>query len=266
MTWTTRPRSEFGGLAAIDAGAGPLVVLLHGVGLRAEAWNRQSDALAPQCRVVAVDLPGHGESAWSDDVTSLRGLTDMIAEALPEPAMIIGHSMGAMIALDLALKHPPLVRGVAALNAIFERAPLAAQAVKDRARRLDGITPTDPAPTLERWFGTTRSPERTACAAWLRATDPAAYRRAYSMFATENGPDRRALEGLTCPALFMTGAEEPNSTPAMSRAMAALAPKGQAQIVQGAAHMMPMTHAAEVNAHLVPFVQNAMRSPAREET
>jgi pimeloyl-ACP methyl ester carboxylesterase len=56
----------------------------------------------------------------------------------------------------------------------------------------------------------------------------------------------------------MTGAQEPNSTPAMSRAMADLAPDGQAVIIEGAAHMLPMTHREEVNTHLLSFAERCL--------
>jgi pimeloyl-ACP methyl ester carboxylesterase len=56
----------------------------------------------------------------------------------------------------------------------------------------------------------------------------------------------------------MTGALEPNSTPAMSEAMAALTPKGRAIIVPDAAHMMPMTHPEVVNAALLDFAAEVL--------
>ena len=59
MTWTTRPRSEIGGLAAIQTGTGPDILLLHGVGLRAEAWGAQLDGLAS---VGSPDGAGHARS------------------------------------------------------------------------------------------------------------------------------------------------------------------------------------------------------------
>ena len=64
MTWKTRPRSERSGLAWIEQGAGPSVLLLHGVGLRAEAWNAQADALTEAgFHVLAPDMLGHGSSS-----------------------------------------------------------------------------------------------------------------------------------------------------------------------------------------------------------
>ena len=57
MTWTTRPRSEIAELAAITQGTGPLILLIHGVGLRSEAWNAQIDVLAERYTVIAIDMP-----------------------------------------------------------------------------------------------------------------------------------------------------------------------------------------------------------------
>lgn len=259
MTWTTRPRSDPGGLAAIAAGAGPLVVLIHGVGLRAEAWNRQIDALSVGYRVLAFDLPGHGGNATPFGAPDLTVYTDAIAGAFDGPALVVGHSMGAMIALDLAVRHPGTVVGVAALNAIYRRSAVAARAVRARADRLDGVSPADAEGPLTRWFGETQTPERAACAAWLRATDPAGYKRAYTAFARGDAPEDAALRALECPALFMTGGQEPNSTPAMSRAMAALIRGGAALIVDDAAHMMPMTHAEAVNAALLKLAGRVFR-------
>ena len=255
MTWTTRQRSEFGALRAIVAGEGPLVLLIHGVGLRAEAWNAQITALAQRAKVVAVDMPGHGKSPLPDGDMALADYTDAIAAGLDQPAMVVGHSMGAMIALDMAIRHPNLVRGVAALNAIFQREDAAARAVRARAGGLDGVTVADPSAPLQRWFGEAPSPERAACDTWLRGVDPLAYRMAYRVFAQEDGPAPQALAKMECPALFLTGADEPNSTPAMSRAMAELAPQGRAEIIPDAAHMMPMTHPSEVNAALLSIVE-----------
>ncbi|MFC4670122.1 alpha/beta fold hydrolase [Seohaeicola nanhaiensis] len=257
MIWTTRPRSDLGGLAAITAGEGPLVLLLHGVGLRAEAWNAQIDALSARYRVVAPDLPGHGGSA-PVGIERLGAYTDAVARLLDEPALVVGHSMGALIALDLAGRYPDLVDGLAALNSVFRRSDSARAAVRARAETLDGQSVADPTPTLRRWFGETQSPERAACEAWLRGIDPEGYRAAYNVFARSDGPSSASLRALAVPALFMTGEAEPNSTPAMSRAMADLAPQGQAVIVPGAAHMLPMTHTEVVNAALLDLAADCL--------
>lgn len=256
MIWANRPRTRFGSLAATTKGSGPAVLLLHGVGLRAEAWNPVADLLSTEFSTLAVDLPGHGESGVPAGLTELSHYTDAIASELANPVIAIGHSMGAMIALDLATRCPASVTGVAALNAIYRRDAEAKRLVSARAASLDGRTVADPETTLQRWFGDDPSPEREACRDWLTSVDPSAYKTAYTVFANSDGPPDEALAGLSCPALFMTGANEPNSTPAMSHAMAAQA-NARAHIIADAAHMMPMTHASEVGEALLAFCREA---------
>ncbi|QJF50184.1 alpha/beta fold hydrolase [Roseobacter ponti] len=260
MTSTTLRRSEIAGLATTRTGTGRPVLLLHGVGLRAEAWQKQFDALAGCGQVIAPDMPGHGlspcptgEMALADYTAAMRG----VLEELPGRALVIGHSMGAMIALSLASAAPEKVCGVAALNAVFERSPAAAKAVQARAADLDGKTVPDPAATLQRWFGDDLSPERSACRTWLQEVDPAGYKQAYTAFARADAPTRASLTAIKCPARFITGSLEPNSTPEMSRAMADLTPGGRAIIIKGAAHMMPLTHPEAVNAALRALAQEA---------
>ncbi|QFT93941.1 AB hydrolase superfamily protein YvaM [Roseovarius sp. THAF9] len=258
MTSTTLHRSEVMGLSVLEAGEGRPIVLLHGVGLNALAWGAQIDVLSRDHRVIAPDMPGHGQSdclsgsvSMSDYVTAVLPLI----EGLSEPTLIAGHSMGALTALEIASCAPSSVCAVGVLNGVFERAPEAASAVQARAGSLDGVQNPGPTPTLERWFGTQGSPARTACDAWLRAVDPKGYKMAYTAFACAEGPSRMAISALTCPALFATGGRDPNSTPAMSRAMAALAPDGRALVIEDAAHMMPMTHAEEVTAALADLAR-----------
>ena len=88
----------------LAAGSGPPVVLLHGVSLSAAAWAPLFTAL-PGCRMLAVDLPGHG---LSDPTSYRRGhvrqparqLIDDIFDALElDHAPVVGHSLGGMLAL-----------------------------------------------------------------------------------------------------------------------------------------------------------------------
>ena len=253
MMWTTQPRSRVGSLAAICAGQGPSVTLLHGVGLNADAWGAQIDVLSQDYGITAFDMAGHGASAALKIAKpTLDDYVDAVCVNLTAPTVVVGHSMGAMIALKLA--HNPAVIGVVALNAIYRRTPTASAAVRARAKQLWDERSVNPEPTLMRWFDDLTSPEATACERWLRSVPMDGYRAAYSVFANENGPTASELRSLNKPALFITGAREPNSTPEMSIQMAECCRMGQANIVKDAAHMMPMTHADEVNAHLRAFI------------
>jgi len=253
MTWTTLPRSEFGSLAAIKSGEGKPALLLHGVGLRAEAWNAAIAGLQHAFRIIAPDMPGHSASEFLGGLTRIAHYTDCVAGGLAEPTHVAGHSMGALIALDLAVRYPAKVRTVCALNAIYRRRPEAASAVCERAAEIDVDKPVDPSAALARWFGSNASPERDACAAWLSTINPLAYKSAYTAFAEGDAPPDASLRNISCPALFITGDGDPNSTADMTRALAELIPGGQAVIIENAAHMLPMTHPNRVNALLSKF-------------
>ena len=258
MTWTTQPRSKIGVLATISTGTGPLVVLIHGVGLRSEAWGAQIEALSRSYRVIALDMPGHGASPALAVGPNMADYVETIVAVLDEPAIVIGHSFGAMIALQIAIRHPAKVKAVAALNAIHGRDADAKATVKLRANKLDGRTIADPTATLIRWFGADVSPQRMACEEWLRNANPAGYRDAYRVFATEDGAAEADLNAIQCPVLCLTGKEESNSTPDMSRKISQLTPNGRAEIIDGAAHMLPMTHATCVNALLSDFIESSV--------
>ena len=109
MIWTTQPRSEVpGGLAARQIGDGPPLILIHGVGLRSEAWAGVMPQLSAQFAVSAVDMPGHGGSPLG----KARELTDYVSrfvdyvQSLGQRVIVAGHSMGALIALELAARLP----------------------------------------------------------------------------------------------------------------------------------------------------------------
>ncbi len=92
-----------------SGGSGPPVVFLHGSGFSLDAFARQFDSEALRaCRLVAIDLPGHGASndaVNADDIYSLRGFAGVTRVALEKlgiwRATIVGWSLGAHIAMEL---------------------------------------------------------------------------------------------------------------------------------------------------------------------
>jgi pimeloyl-ACP methyl ester carboxylesterase len=113
---------------AVGPDNGPPLVLLHGV-LRAwNDWSPMLDAFAMRWKVIGVDLRGHGNS---DRTPGEYRVADFVGDAVQlardlveqpsrgEPITIIGHSLGAMVALAVAAEVPTLVRGVVAEDPPF---------------------------------------------------------------------------------------------------------------------------------------------------
>jgi pimeloyl-ACP methyl ester carboxylesterase len=96
-----------------EAGSGPQVALLHGLGGAATNWTLVAPALAERCRVLVPELPGHGgSSALPGPPERLDPYADRVAALLDEPTVVAGHSLGAVVALRMAIRHPELVRGL----------------------------------------------------------------------------------------------------------------------------------------------------------
>ncbi len=237
------------------------IVFIHGVGLRAESWYRQLPAFSDRYHCYAIDMPGHGESELlSNPTLSLTDFADVlktfIDKVIGQPALLVGHSLGAMTALQTAVSYPEMVSGVAALNAIYERPDNAAQNVQARAESLlDNLDQDVSKQPISRWFDGDAQYQDDAewCRVWLDNGNRLGYARAYKMFAHLRGITEADLRTITVPALFLTGEMDVNSKPEMSLAMAELLPNAHAIILPGARHMAQMTHANAVNAALATF-------------
>ena len=247
-------------------GAGETIVLIHGVGMDQRSWQPQIEALSQSHRVLTYDMLGHGESRLPPEGVQLADFAEQLLRLLDHlqvaRAHVVGHSMGALVAIEFALRHPERCTRLLALNAVFQRSPAQRAAVLERARTLQsaGVAATVDA-TIARWFGAPVPAPLRAIAALatdiLADVNATGYARAYRLFATSDEVHADHLPRLAMPALFITGEGDPNSSPAMSQAMAALAPWGQAEIVPGARHMMNLTDAEAVNARLLRFITAA---------
>lgn len=99
----------------------PAVVLVHGAGMDHTVWALQSRYFAHRGRaVLAVDLPGHGASE-GPPLDSPPAIADWLARFIQaaglEQSAFVGHSMGALAALECAARHSEKVRGLALLGA-----------------------------------------------------------------------------------------------------------------------------------------------------
>lgn len=128
-------------LNVIRRGDGPPIVMLHGLGMSAHTWDAVAERLAARHTVVAVDLPGHGESPCPEDPSAftrdaaLADLDDVLA-TLAEPPVIVGHSLGGYLALAHAATRPDASSGIVVLNTgPGFRDPEKREGWNDRSRR-----------------------------------------------------------------------------------------------------------------------------------
>jgi pimeloyl-ACP methyl ester carboxylesterase len=113
----TRIATESGSYAAIEAGTGPPVVMLHGLGGNKASFLPTIAALAPSFRTIAVDLLGFGDSdkplgASYGPGFQARGIARLLDALGLERAHLLGHSMGGRVALELGFREPARAHGL----------------------------------------------------------------------------------------------------------------------------------------------------------
>jgi pimeloyl-ACP methyl ester carboxylesterase len=96
-------------------GHGQPIVLLHGLGSRREDWLPVARILARNHRVTLVDLPGHGEADMPEPFSLARATISLdrsLAELPDGPVVLVGHSLGGLIAASEAIEHPERIRAL----------------------------------------------------------------------------------------------------------------------------------------------------------
>jgi pimeloyl-ACP methyl ester carboxylesterase len=104
-------------------GQDPGLLLLHGLASSSHIWDLAAPRLARGSRVVAYDQRGHGRSGKPSTGYGFDRLTDdavrVIRATRLAGAVVVGHSWGANVALELAIRHPRLVRGLVLIDGGF---------------------------------------------------------------------------------------------------------------------------------------------------
>jgi pimeloyl-ACP methyl ester carboxylesterase len=225
--------------------AQPSVLFIHGAGMDHTVWALQARYFAHHGRsVLAVDLPGHGRSG-GELLQSVGAMASWIVKLLDaagvQSAALVGHSMGALIALEVAASAPARVRGLALLG-VAERMPVHPdlQAAADGNRRLgpelvsswghgrSGHIGGNPAPGLWMMGGSLQLLERAPAGAL--AADLAAC-NAYD-------GARAAAARVACPTLLLLGGHDRMTPPAKAKPLAEAIEGARTVILPTAGHML----------------------------
>jgi len=104
-------------LYCVDHGQGRPLVFVHGWGMDHTSWSAVTRRLAPDHRIIAVDLRGHGRSDPSTEAFPFSDLASVLVAVLKrldldEPPILVGHSMGGMVVQQCVVDHPELAAGV----------------------------------------------------------------------------------------------------------------------------------------------------------
>lgn len=252
----------------IEAGAGPGTALfLHGIGTDAHSFDDNLPALPEGWRGVAWDAPGYGDSPPLEEMTfeTLAAAAVRLLDARGvRRAVIVGHSMGGMIAQEIAARHPGRVQGLvlyATTAAFGGRDPAFRNAfLADRLAPLDrGLTPADLAPgMIAALFDGRAAPETMQRAAGIMGRISAATSR-QALHCIVEFDRRDDLARIACPTLVLAAEHDTLSPPRTMERMARAVPGARYRCLAGAGHLANMEDPAAFNAEICRFLKDVSR-------
>jgi pimeloyl-ACP methyl ester carboxylesterase len=240
-------------------GGGPTVLMLHGIGGGHLAFAPQVETLA-SCgyRAVAWDMPGYGRSAPIEPYT-FKGLAQScihLIEALRcDSVILVGHSMGGMVAQEVVARRPDLVKRLVlcGTSSAFSQSD---RFVAERTAALDaGCSMAEVAETLvPQLVGPGSLPEGVRLATHCMGMVPAAtYRRALECIVTFDR--RQNLANIDVPTLLVAGEHDHQAPPALMKEMAEAIPRSSYHQMKGVGHLQNLEAPDDFDALLLDFLQ-----------
>ena len=231
------------------------IVCVHGYTSSAEAFNAMARRLCDRGHIIAMDVRGHGESAWSPDGTyqyadqagDLAALVDALGI---ERFVLIGTSMGGVIAMVYAGQHggrlggfvlndigPEVEAGSTRITGMVGSRPADFASLDDAMAYRRQTSPITAARPLEDQRETALGVLRQrADGRWAWKMDPAYIEQRIARGAPARPPLWPALETLPCPTLVIWGTDSDVLSEAQAKRMVAASPKGELVAVPGVGH------------------------------
>jgi pimeloyl-ACP methyl ester carboxylesterase len=244
-------------------GSGPTVLMLHGIGGGHLSFAPQVETLASNgYRAVAWDMPGYGRSAPIEPYT-FKGLAErcvtLIESLRSGHVVLVGHSMGGMVAQEVVARRPDLVTRLVlcGTSAAFGKADGDWQSnfIRERTAPLDaGMSMRELAETLvPQMIGPGSLPEGVKLAQHCMAqVNPSTYRRALEALLTF---DRRAdLARIHVPTLLIAGENDKTAPPAVMKKMAQAIADSIYLELPGIGHLQPLEAPDEFDAAILSFL------------
>jgi pimeloyl-ACP methyl ester carboxylesterase len=287
MTTLVQPKSIHVSVNGLDVhyldwgnAVAPPLVCVHGYTSSTEAFNALARHFHDRFHIVAPDVRGHGESAWSpdgayqyrDQVSDLAGLVDQLGLAR---FTLVGTSMGGIIAMAFAAAHGARLAGLV-INDIGPDVEGGSQRITQTVgsrpeefatleaamayrREVSPVTATRPmSDQREVALGGLR--QRTD-GRWVWKMDPAYIRQRVQHGAPPRPALWPVLKSLPCPTLVVWGTESDVLLEAQARRMVGVLPRGELVTVPGVAHAPTLVEPV-VLAALEPFLSAQAMSRA----
>ena len=253
-------------------GQGPDLLLLHGWGLHGGVWDTLMPRLTPHLRVTRLDLPGHGRSRHVSMPPSLTELALQTMAAVPPGAVVLGWSLGGLVALETAVRMPQRLRGVVLANSTPRFAAAddwsSAMPPEQLQEFADGLV-TDYQETLRRFLSLQVRGDASARASLRQLRDalfahgePDTASLATGLTILRDSDLRRKLRDLSLPTLVLAGAYDRLTPAAASEYLAAHIPGAKLKVFPKSAHAPFISHADAFVTAVLTFMSDLDRRAA----
>ncbi|MBI1214713.1 MAG: alpha/beta fold hydrolase [Alphaproteobacteria bacterium] len=232
------------------------IVALHGAGVTGAVWG----GIVPHLldfSFRALTFPGHDPRVEGEPLQDISGMAgwvrEKITDSAPGSVVLLGHSMGALVALEAASS--PAVGGIALLGA-GAKMPVN-EALLTAARD----NPTEAAGMIAKWGVDAAHPQagavRTVLSGFMAGTSPAAVGADLAACnGYENG--EAAAKAVKCPALILAGAHDKMVPAKASAALAELMEQGDLRVLADCGHMAMLERPLEAANEIKPFVMGLL--------
>jgi pimeloyl-ACP methyl ester carboxylesterase len=246
-----------------QVGHGPDVLLLGGLSDPAESWQPQLDGLSDRYQLIALDNRGAGRTPLPEEPLSVPMMADDAAAVLRaldvRAAHVAGFSGGSLIAQELALRHPELVRSLV-LMSTFARPDAYLRSAGKFFRWLADAAPSERAmmEAFFLWVYTPRAHENGMveqiiedALVFPHPQSPEAFQAQLEGFMSHDAIDR--LGEIAAPTLVLAGELDIMTRPRLGRAVAEAIPGARFEVMPGEAHQPFQEVPDEWNARVDTF-------------
>jgi len=236
-----------------DVSKGKLLLYLHGAGGNGHFGQKMLDLLSAKHSPLSLDYPGHGRSSGTESLKSITAYSDFIyafwKKLGARPAVLIGHSMGGAIAMDVALRHSEMVDGLiltctaAKFTIPEERLNVWKQVMQGRAGQpftKDSCSPATPMNIVQE--------------GWMEQikTDPRV--RYFDLVACKEFDGTAKLGQIRQATLVLAGQDDMTTPVAQSEQLRESIPGAKLTVIPQAGHWLPIEKPQETCDAIVAFL------------
>lgn len=242
-------------------GEGPAMVCVHGLGGTSNIWHAQRVTLSKYYKVVTYDLSGSGRSERARREYSIEGWADELAGLLDHlqiaQAVVMGHSMGTVIAQKFAAKYPQKTTALVVAGGLVEFNEATKEVFRQRAAmaETEGMVPVADE-VLAAGLSAGSREKNLALTGMVRemlaANDPQCY--AAHCRALIAGSAKEDQPKITCPTLVIVGDQDTVTPLVLTLRIARAIKKSQIRIVPETAHMTMLEAPGAFNAAVLEFL------------